>query len=212
RVLLGGRSRDVFLQYRGPCEGYVLDDRDETSGGAGIGREARFGPDPGSTEPVIEFRQPIRFRHANLGDGGATEELGPPQFRLGPPFDEHTRAMRTGDKNLPSTPSDRKRRWVNRAAGGIARPRRQPLRSERVRNPEGGIARIAVPGCAPRAARWRPGLARSGWPGQRPEATGSRRDRRPHNRGPSRTRTSARSNLGGPPLPRSAGSVEDRPR
>src|SRR5207249_5466961 len=57
-----------------------------------------FGPDPRSTEPVIEFRQPIRFRHANLVDGGATEELGPPEFGLGPAFDQHTRAMWARDK------------------------------------------------------------------------------------------------------------------
>src|SRR5207249_111610 len=169
------------------------------SGGAGLGHETRFDPDPRSTEPVVEFRQSIGFRHANLVHGGATEELGPPEFGLGPPFDQHTRAMWAGDKNLSSTPSDQRRRGVNRTAGGIVRPRRPPLRSERVRNPVGGIARIAVPGCALRAARWRPGLARSGWPGQRPEAIGSRRDIRPHNRGLSRTRTSGRSNLGGPP-------------
>src|SRR5207253_6689400 len=210
--LFEGRSRDVFHPDLGPSEVDVVDDRDGDSGGAGLRHEARFGPDPRSTEPVIEFRQPIRFRHANLVHGWATEELGPPEFGLGPPFDQHTHAMWAGDKNLSSMHLRSETARVNRAAGGIARPRRPPLRSERVRNPEGGTARIAAPGCAPRAARWRPGLARSGWPGRRPEATGSRRDRRPHNRGPSRTRTSARSNLEGPPLPRSAGSVEDRPR
>src|SRR5438132_10171344 len=102
--LFEGRSRDVFQHDLGPSEVDVVDDRDWDSGGAGLGHETRFGPDPRSTEPVIEFRQSIRFRHANLVHGGATEELGPPQFRLGPPFDQHTRAMRTGDKNLPSTP------------------------------------------------------------------------------------------------------------
>src|SRR5207244_12926427 len=170
--LFEGRSRDVFHHDLGLHEVDVVDDRDRDSGGAGLGHETRFDPDPSSTEPVVEFRHSIGFRHANLVYGGATEELGPPEFGLGPPFDQHTRAMWAGDKNLSSMVSDWSRRGVNRAAGGIARPRRQPLRSERVRNPEGGIARIAVPGCAPRAPRWRLGLARSGWPGRRPEATG----------------------------------------
>src|SRR5947208_841762 len=142
------------------------------SGDAGLSHEASFGPDPRSTDLFIEIRQPIRFRHANLVHGGATEELGPPEFGLGPPFDQHTRAMWAGDKNLSSTLSDRRRRGVNRAARGNEKPRRPPLRSERVRNPEGGSARIAVPGCVPRAARWRPGPARSGWPGRRPEGAG----------------------------------------
>src|SRR5205809_7849836 len=170
--LFEGRARDVFHHDLGPPEVDVVDDRDGYSGGAGLRHEARFGPDPRSTEPVIEFRPPIRFRHANLVHGGATEELGPPEFGLGPPFDQHTRAMWAGDKNLSSTPSDQRRRGVNRAAGGIVRPRRPPLRSERVRNPAGGTARIADLGCARRAARWRPGHARSGWPGRRPEGAG----------------------------------------
>src|SRR5204863_74526 len=104
----------------------VVDDRDRDSGGAGLGHETRFDPDPRSTEPVVEFRQSIGFRHANLVHGGATEELGPPEFGLGPPFDQHTRAMWAGDKNLSSTPSDQRRRGGNPTAGGIVRASRAP--------------------------------------------------------------------------------------
>src|SRR5438034_4117932 len=97
---------------------------DAYSAGAGRGHETRFAPDHRSTEPVVEFRQSIGFRHANLVHGGATEELGPPEFGLGPPFDQHTRAMWAGDKNFSSMVSDRSRRGLNWSAGGIARPRR----------------------------------------------------------------------------------------
>src|SRR5438034_11519378 len=120
---------------------------DAYSAGAGRGHETRFDPDPRSTEPVVEFRQSIGFRHANLVHGGATEELGPTEVGLGPPFDQHTRAMWAGDKNLSSMHLRSETARINRAPGGIARPRRPPLRAEPVRNPEGGTARIAVPGC-----------------------------------------------------------------
>src|SRR5438132_11379930 len=54
--LLEGRSRDVFHHDLGPSEVAVVDDRDEASAGAGLGRAACFGPESGSTQPVTCFR------------------------------------------------------------------------------------------------------------------------------------------------------------
>lgn len=102
----------------------IVQDRHGDTGRTGFRHQSGLGPDTGAAKVLVEILESVGFRNPVFLDRGAAEELCPPQFRFGPPLDQHGRAM-PGGREKPFIGEGMRVRMTDTVPGrGLPRIRR----------------------------------------------------------------------------------------